>query len=99
MATLKIPKGPITIARGVHDGGEPAIVVTVSSQPRLHLGAKHRLPLQMKESDMKFEDTDFSPEGKAALLLVLKELDDKIHAKALEQAKVVASEAGLQLEM
>lgn len=99
MATIKIPKGPITISRGIHDDQSPMIVVQVSSTPRLNLHPKHNLPIRMQESDMKFLDTELSPEGKAALELVLAEVEGKVLAKAAEAAKTMAAEIGVKLDV
>jgi hypothetical protein len=98
MATIKIPKGPITISRGIHDDQSPMICVQVSSTPRLHLHPKHNLPIRMQESDMKFMDSDLSPQAKAALDLVLAEVEAKLLAKATEAAKAMAAEIGVKLD-
>lgn len=98
MAIIKIPKGPITIARGMHDDQTPMVFIQISSTPRLHLHPKHNLPIRMQESDMKFLDSDLSQEGKAALDLVLAEVEAKLLAKATEAAKTMAAEIGVKLD-
>lgn len=98
MASLKMSKGPIQINRGIDDMGAPVMIISAVLNPRIHLGGKHHIPVQLAEGDARITDADLSAEGQAHLKALVAEVEAKILEKARAKAQEVAAETNIKIE-
>jgi hypothetical protein len=99
MASVKMSRGAVQLSYGMDgDSKEPIIVVSAQMSPRIHLGKGHQYPVPMAESDLRFTERDFSPEGAAAIKTILAEIEAMVRNKIKDKVSQFSAETGIKVE-